>query len=740
MGLFSSRKKTVIQSTAQRMLQDKDFKHSHSQALSQYIWEKGDSLNIDLDAKSLSDYMIEAYQRSLPKQFEKAYHYAKKPNKYLYGLPTSSVVLDIEEQMQKLLMQELSITADDIIDLFIDGKDYFMTIWETLVREYDYDSQTNELKKLSQHIGYPCYLLDCQLQLREENLEASTDGLSFNYNQTSERSKDYEREETIPILSSDETESCIVYFTYTYHNPRNNSEMQIESEIHLDLADINPKEQENQTIKKESEYLYCTYIKEGKEHWFSYELFSGGLPNIDTGFTATTSIGEFYPRLYIRLNQTDVVDNKDQQAKKGIRRLYKKLGLNPKEVRDIIRTNIGNDYHDVRGMYLFAGVAINQATGDKVIAEYSYRYFKRLYDIHGATGLTQVIEDNASKQTLSYSSMAYQEFDGVKGDLKVGEAILEHQEIILRRKRMFRRAKKGVNHLLYFQLSETKYACLTLVGLKQYVWQSGYGADHIGADENLVIPIDRLLLKDLTKKEKEIFMHKSFHCQMMFVKIIKKKWYQTSLFKVVLAVVAIGLTWAFAPAGTTLSTLLKTMAINTAKAMAISYATNIIITELVRAGVISEKHAGILQLVVSIGIMAYGVGFDMSKTLTAPNIMKSVNSVFQFYNKQLELQARDIQKQMQALNNWVSSNQAKIQEVQKLLDTKVFTPSQELLRSSYTPTVDLFETVEMFYDRHNSFDVVGLSHGLISDYVQGANQLRPQLYHTQNELDDVLLT
>ena len=229
---------------------------------------------------------------------------------------------------------------------------------------------------------------------------------------------------------------------------------------------------------------------------------------------------------------------------------------------------------------------------------------------------------------------------------------------------------------------------------------------------------------------------------LLHVKVTKKKWYQTAIFQAIIFVIGVVISVMTSGAATSgYMAIAKATVVAIAKGIALTLAVQVAIKIAVKLDLAPEIVAAI-AMIVSIVAMAYGGGgnSDFSKVLTAPNIMKALNTSFEWYQKMLVVQITDIQKQMQSVSLEYLNKAERLKETQKLLDTKVFELSHELLRSNYTPTVNLFDTVEMFYSRHNNFNVVEASHGLITDFVDGSLTLRKGLYQPISEsIDDVLL-
>lgn len=733
MGLFSRKKTTTVKAVAQRMLSDENFKYGTQQAVARWLWENS---GISLDKTNLSEYLLEASKSGLPKRWDRLYTYAKKPNKYVFGLPTSHLSeynpLDIKESLSDYLARE-GVRESDIYSVWISDKDFYMSAWFILLNQYGYDSQTNELTSLSNQLGYPCYLVDGYLMVNANTFAEyesfDNKGLSFAWGEIpTSRVADTARLQTDFVQG---TEDC---FIVSYVG---NGSTQT---LKLELSFVNPVVSAGSLIPEEHRYIYSIYLKNGKYHFFEYIYGSGGIPELDNLVRVGQAFGDYYPKLYFRIDQKDVITGTDTTRKEHLKKALKYIDQDAKALTEQLQKGIGEHYGDVRGLYLFLGVRINEADQDSAIAEYCYRYFKRLYDLFGGNTVSQIIEDNVSKQDLYCSKMVWQRKAGKiteVGDYSLKTGIEPQTND---NKNIYIDNKDSYYHELIYQVNETEYESLKCYELFITIRMSGYSAVHTRAESDLIIPLDRALVKELSQKEKELLIHKSLHIQILLVKITKQKWYETSLFKIAVAIVGVVLSVVFAPAGTGFMAVLQQTAINALKAVAISYVINKALALAVKAGLIDLKTATVLSFVATIAVSAYQMNWDMSKILTAPNIMKVVNGAFDSYGKLMMIEIQDTQKKMAEHDLLIKDRQKQLAKAQKLLDTKVFDMDMELLKSNYTPSVNLFETVEMFYSRHHNFNVVELSHGLIHHFVEGSlrpNQLQPMQLQS---VDEVMLS
>lgn len=768
------RRKTTITTLNQRLMDDKQFKYSGQLAMNEWIWSDKD-LAVSLDDKDLADYFIEYHQNSLPKKWDKLYRYAEKPNRYYYGLPTSTIVIDPDKQYHEATEAYLEQLHGniDVIMSSTDEIDYYYTAWFKLVNDYGYDSETNELTVLSQQHGTPCYLKDGYLVLSqrshdefiEDGLENET--LAFNYSQVPflNRFPDIDREQTEAVIGTQD--SFVVLYTYeTEELPDVPLDVLVggyiepiktihENSITLDLAYLNPELQEGQDLVTSNESIFITYRKQDKYYWFSYELNSGLIPEIDNALSGNDILGQYYPRVYLKQASVETYNHPDTPRKKATLRATKILGLKAKDVTKSMADSIGAEYGNVQSIYLHMGVRLNTAYNNSILSEYCFRYFDRLLNHFPQTEANSIkqgaikISDKVSIQEFAWESMVKEVHTGVISNgirpLNPKEYCLKTVEhVTTGEKKLFRKRKRHVSHdhIFYHRVTEDTYVSITVVGLRNSNWVNGCGTTFTGTDEHLTLPIDRAVIFDLTKKEREYLYHHSLLVNLLHVRVTKKKWYQTGIFQAVLFVIGVVISVMTSGAASSgYMAIVKATAVAIAKGVLTTLAVQLAIKVAVKAG-LNPSQVGVLALVITAVLSAYGGGgdFDFSKVLHAPNIMKALNTSFEFYQKMLAVHIADIQKQMQNFMVGYANKQAQLKEVQRLLDTKVVDMHQELLRSSYTPSVNLFETVEMFYSRHSNFNVIGVSHGLIADYVEGSLSQRKGLYIPRNEdVEDVLL-
>lgn len=159
MGLFSSKKKTYVNTSVSRMVDDADIIPSSKIAVIDYTLSQN-SASTRLSAESLSDYLIRAGSNNIAARARKARKYASKPA-FAYGLPESNLVSRANVDVMAAVQDSLErVYPDGVIvhDAYFGPMNNFYFLKPMLWQKYDYNYDTNELVAESQRIGFKCYM------------------------------------------------------------------------------------------------------------------------------------------------------------------------------------------------------------------------------------------------------------------------------------------------------------------------------------------------------------------------------------------------------------------------------------------------------------------------------------------------------------------------------------------------------------------------------------------------------
>lgn len=224
MGLGTTKKKLVVFTATQRMIDDAAITESSKAAIMRYLIENDGKTSASLNDKTIPDYLIEASQNSIPAKFNKAYNYANTGS-YAYGLPTANNVtfqgVDITPTVKAYIESVVGHTVSMLYCKMGDGN-YQHFMWKKLIDSYGYNPTTNELTTLSTSVGFPCYLKTGKLYYGMATVNSDETGETLNqYGLSTEsgecltRAKDLNRA-LVPIDVDTTVQDAYATITYQY--------------------------------------------------------------------------------------------------------------------------------------------------------------------------------------------------------------------------------------------------------------------------------------------------------------------------------------------------------------------------------------------------------------------------------------------------------------------------------------------------------------------------------------------
>ena len=448
-----------------------------------------------------------------------------------------------------------------------------------------------------------------------------------------------------------------------------------------------------------------TYTELGVTHigYLTYAYGSNTNAALEDLFNVGTAFGEFYPRLYIRLNNQKLTETLSTTSSeyKSSKRLGKLLGMGWQEVSDSLHkslTDSGQDPSEVSQMFI--GLAAPMNTSDVAIIEYLYKYWNRVYDelttlspkaiytaINGKVGTTYAIKDNVythfigfdvvSKHTVTGSIGVVGSFNTTYVNAYIDSTNNYTQGTGVEGYTENSRVYVPNHHIYRFQTNSTSYVEIRVYSARSVHSFSGTSTTAVGTDENLVIPIDKSLINTLTQKEKEILFNKSFYVFVNIAKIIKIKWYARGAFKIVLTVIAVAIAVFSVGSGAPLSAYL----IAIVEAVAISLAIKLVIKLLVKLGV-SVQLATALAIIAAIatGYSAY-TGNDVIG-LNAIQLLQATSYAFELSAKISQLELKKLSQEAELFSQEVNTKQEELERVKDLLNNNVLPPDLLLLLNS----------------------------------------------------------
>lgn len=247
-------------------------------------------------------------------------------------------------------------------------------------------------------------------------------------------------------------------------------------------------------------------------------------------------------------------------------------------------------------------------------------------------------------------------------------------------------------------------------------WVVHQGWQAYGHNENtgdVIFPLDRQILSQFSPSEQERIVQESFRLSWTLKQTVKeyKDWVKglVKVGQIAIQIIAIN----YQPQGSGLANRW----VNYLSGAFLGRAVDKLIDHAVQVGWIDTNTAALLK-VVSVGVgMAYtGDGFDFSRLMSAPNLMKLVNGSFDQYNKLKEQQLNHMVERLADEHTLHQNRMNELRKKEQELLTLTGVPKDAKLwldTPSYLSKVDLFETVEMMYARHANTNVVSLSLGQV---------------------------
>jgi len=758
--------KTYRSSVTQRLLDDENYSSSADYGMQKYIAERKLNLRPSMDSKSLGECVTGIRSTSMPVKWKQAYNRALDTDNYIFGVPRSSISTTSLTDTKAALTTYLETVEGQAVSVLynsLNDKNPYHFGWKALYDDYLYSGKTNEIKKLSVRMGTPCYLLSSQMILTQESIDESTRmgtteqyGLAMSYGYTPDRAVDPNREQ--PDIEIGDADKLIITYVYSLNN-----QLETGTET-ISLDDVFPVVLESTVdAPEEVEYMQAMYKVGDTYKLFTYEYMSGGIEEIDKATGYEEEFGHYYPRLYTRIDSEDVVERADDDTRKvHTENMMNLLGLDLDSITEQIEESIEDIDSSYKYIFMHLSISVNKDQDDQVNAEYLYNYFNTLYDksddvavadrvapvlSNEKSRMTQTITDSEYTQVLSYTKAGKSVRTGVTtnndgADLAKGEFCVKYGIV---------RTNKGNSvfgsttskHIFVYQIGDNQYIELTLHDLRiKQIYQNNT-VTAIDYDENLTVPLDITVVEQSQFNRRELLLNRAMQITVSTKKVIKEKWYESTIFKVVMAVISIGMNLIVPGSGLTLTALMEAVVVTVLTGLAIKVIINIAVEIAVAVGLSPELTAVITLILVAAGAMSGKI--DFSKILDAKNLMEATNQAFNMYARVTAERIKLVQEKMQEFDEYAESEWDRLSEAQEMLNTGVVPLTlEQLLTPISTVNINLGETAEDFYTRSTFVDVYDLSYNSVDYFLAAAKDI-PLQYKTINSrpnepIEELLIT
>ncbi len=609
MGLFSSKKVVVVNTSVSRVFEDGKVPNAlKSGVIKGLLTDNGEQL---------TENIMEQIVSSIGSLCDRAYRYGKR--EYVNGLPVSTFVNTHQGKD----------IAQDIIDTLA-GRSVTMGYyhfgglniqhigWQHLVDTYGYEQGTNELTDLSTIKGFKVFLEDFQVVVKDMTPEEMDRGSLAQWGYAATAGPTPVRRPTpaggqvSPYISSSAKPTPILvdpaaegdYFICKYIWKDSATKQIYRESLTFPMP----------VMDQEVNYCQIMYFYSDPDtpgtfnsvipgmkyiRYFTYQEGQGDYPELDELFSPQfNDLGSFYPFGYFRMGKKNLADETDQSQYLQSKKLLKILKLPYDTIADAINEN--PDIKDVDSAMLLMATPADST--NPVDQAYLFEFFHRMYLQTGAiaaelpvgnlayrmpfsTGAVQkapkisiIIQDAKFKMAVAATSL--RRFTHVGSIGAVGfctgtlgtETVTGSYEVSSEEGSYSTPVSWQVEYRSYKkQVSLNLYEEIRVYDLQtSYYVQGKYAATQKeGHTENLLIPLDSSITDEFSLKDREELFGRGLHYVFNAIKIYKVKWFQQGWFGDLIKIV--GIAWTIFTLGTDGGSVLAILT-SIANAVVISFA------------------------------------------------------------------------------------------------------------------------------------------------------------------------
>ena len=575
MGIFSSKKKHIVDTSVVRMIEDENIPSAHLVALVESIFD--DSSVVD----SIQNQALNGAFRD----FERMHRYAAEPGNYYYGLPDAAVISSDDGQAAAITAIEADTGRTITLDYY-----HFRPLnnihsgWQHLYENLAYDAVTNEIVTLSGTVGFDCYL-DKMVAVHDttagQEIEQDAVGTwepSASSGETPERPPWDDLDTTGELVTTHEyrvgdgeTESVEIHYTYL----DGDDVVQYASEV-LDLSSYDTDQEYHQ-----AKYTYEVAAVEYTAYW-TYDALTGSHTALNNVFGASyTAPGTYFPIVVFRTDDYNITDplrpGFDQQIVDDSIALCEKINLDYQEISDAMHAD--GDIGDVDQAVMMMAVPITSENPAEI--RYLFEYFSDLHDRLPAAATTENYSEAPSLTSSDYglsggpnTSYAFDiqdadfrvtiSFQKIKRQLKAGSVgapgtYVNYEEVFDPYNIPFRDVQSGLSsipvgvenrnqRIFQHQITDTVYEEITIDSPKiRYHIYKDKGAEAGADDDRMLIPLDYNVVGGLPFLVREELYYRSLHFVFNSHILQTTKWYQRGAFGALLTVIALVIAFHVGP-------------------------------------------------------------------------------------------------------------------------------------------------------------------------------------------------
>lgn len=564
MGIFSSKKKTVIGTSVSRLIDDDLLPNSPVKGVLKAILQEGD----------IPPYVLEELSQNIGVRAERMYEYAGR--NYIFGLPTGEFISSNSGRpLVQAVLDGLEGTTVNIEYSALGPPNILHIGWVKLIQNHGYNPATNRLDNLSTSKGTDVYLDKMEVVVPTSQVGTFDPGSLSQWGTSTMAGYSPSRPAQqyapglsafaadLPIVQSSTATEDFARVTAAWNGPNwvDQPDGSRIREVLTETFNIT-----NSEFDDEADYFHVKYTAGGVVKYWMYRLGAGTYPSLDELFNAPAEVsGEFFPFLHFRGNKTSMDADVDSDEYKHSVKMSKYLGLDYQSLLDSINEN--PDIAQVENSYLT--FAVPPDSEDPLELRYLFDFFAQLFDA-GQGGMGAVtstfqfslsslllanrpesliqIEDGKIKVSLANTGIYRRRLPGSIGPVGTHNRSIDfinRGTVPVGNSNSFLHlvnARPITSHTYRRQVSENVYEEVQVLGLVMRYQVEGdhwTGGDADTDEDILLVPLDRSITRNYKITDREVLYARSLHLVFNSLQVVTVKWYQRGAWSTLMKIAAI---------------------------------------------------------------------------------------------------------------------------------------------------------------------------------------------------------
>ena len=688
---FKAKTKVTVATTVSRIIDDAHLPNSVKTGLIAGLFDENEG--------QLVEHILEEMSQSIGVRAERMYEYGK--TKYVHGAPSSKILLS----NAGVYVLESVLSTKEGYPVTLEYARYGALNnlhygWQALQDLYGYNPVTNEIVFLQQFTGFPTYLNDLRVVVKQASLAELDNGSLEQWGTPATAGYTPKRplQGAMWITAKHSPYGVAPGATQDYFWVKYDWKDATTKKNHSASVNFPMGTQDPNLGYYQAKYSYTTstgtVIK-----YFTYLEDTGTYPVLDNLFsTEHSEFGTFFPIAYFRLNGKSTARDTASEEYKSTKKLLKYLGIDYADMADAINEN--PDIDDVESALMLMGVPADSE--DPMEQRYLYDFFEALYlKTGGGTFIdvladanpfrprpqaALVIQDAKFKMTINTDGIYRRKVMGSIGAVGTHSvAYQEHPKVSpiisyasVEDEMGTASTTKIIRPCYYYrkQITEGIYDEITIYNLAaSYYVRGKYIAVANDKKHNLLIPIDHSISILYSSMDREELYARSLHYVFNSLYITKLKWYQSGFFQFILMIVAVAITvWSMG--GT--SGVAAALAAATATATAFMMVVLKTILFKIAFSLFVKMVGPEIAMLFSILAACYGVYSGLTSTGGIPGapwgeeLMQVASGLMDATNSATSDALAGIQKEYMDFSSDMEKQFKALEETNKLLETHTF--------------------------------------------------------------------